>query len=204
MDSTASSGVNDSTEVDSQNEASFNKKHTKANGDEIQRSSCDCTRSHKWAHTFHHPMSSESKLAYLSQTQSIIGSIEGSKSSAEDFAAHHVHILDDNQFNDLCRKAKVQPTVLLNDKRQKNEIRQQKVKIQQLKAEVFRLRQSEAQLEQYEHRSVKTLKKELRMRRNEVADLSIKIQNAAREENEWVRRSTSCLESFKPFTGIPW
>jgi HD-GYP domain-containing protein (c-di-GMP phosphodiesterase class II) len=64
--------------------------------------------------------------------------------------------------------------------------RKKKKQVQELKAELARLQDIERQMKQYEQRSVESLEEELAKHKQEVADLSVKIGEAAQEELDWV------------------
>jgi chromosome segregation ATPase len=66
------------------------------------------------------------------------------------------------------------------------ETRKKKKKIQELKAELARLQDIERQSKHYEQRSLEDLEEELAKHKQEVADLSVKIGEAAQEELDWV------------------
>ncbi|KAL4093177.1 hypothetical protein PRIC1_012164 [Phytophthora ramorum] len=72
--------------------------------------------------------------------------------------------------------------ILGNRKRQKVKARQQKLQIKELKAELARLKEIEAELVVYEQQSAESLRAELKMHKKEVADLSVQIAVAAKNE----------------------
>lgn len=69
------------------------------------------------------------------------------------------------------------------------ETRKKKKKIQELKAELARLQDIERQSKQYEERSLESLEEELAKHKQEMAELSVKIGEAAQEELDWVRNA---------------
>ncbi|KAG7383505.1 hypothetical protein PHYPSEUDO_003598 [Phytophthora pseudosyringae] len=97
-----------------------------------------------------------------------------------------VHVMNEDELNGLCWRLGAQTAALRQAKLQKNEVRGHKLLIQQLRVELSRLQQTEAQLKQYEQRSVQSLEEELALHQREVADLSRKLQHAAVEETDWV------------------
>ncbi|KAG7383504.1 hypothetical protein PHYPSEUDO_003597 [Phytophthora pseudosyringae] len=67
--------------------------------------------------------------------------------------------------------------------------RKGKRKVQELQAELAHLRDIEAQSEQYQQRSVESLQEELHIHEQELASLSEKVQEAVKEELDWVSMS---------------
>ncbi|KAF1778384.1 hypothetical protein GQ600_9726 [Phytophthora cactorum] len=104
----------------------------------------------------------------------------------------HVHVMDDDELANMRRRMEVQTAVLSHDKHKRfEEVRQQKLHIQQLQAKVARLLEIEAQFKQYEKRTVESLQEELEVHEREVADLSRKLETAAKKEIEWVSKAIS-------------
>ena len=60
--------------------------------------------------------------------------------------------------------------------------------IQELQSELFQLLQIEAQLVEYEQRSVDSIEAELQMCKEEIARLSGQVQEAAQKELDWVAK----------------
>ena len=60
------------------------------------------------------------------------------------------------------------------------------MRVQELQEELSRLQYMEAQTKQYQQRSVESLQQELKMHQDKVADLRGKIEDATREELDWV------------------
>ncbi|TDH73536.1 hypothetical protein CCR75_004079 [Bremia lactucae] len=108
-----------------------------------------------------------------------------------------IHVMNASEFDDLRRKLRMQTASRRYRKRKKvsfksdsvieaniEEARQQRAQILELQAELTRLKEIEAQTKQYQQRSIESLEKELKMHNDEVTDLSKKIQDAAKEEQE--------------------
>ncbi|KUF91939.1 hypothetical protein AM588_10004462 [Phytophthora nicotianae] len=90
------------------------------------------------------------------------------------------------EFDELRRKLRMQTASRRYRKRKKQEARQQKTQILELQAELARLQELEAQTKQYQQRSTESLERELKIHKDEAADLSDKVQAAAQEELDWV------------------
>lgn len=71
--------------------------------------------------------------------------------------------------------------------------RQQKKKIQELHSELSRLQELEAQSRDYQKRSPESLEVELKLHQKEIADLSSTMQDAAKQEADWVRSAWRVL-----------
>ncbi|KAG7383506.1 hypothetical protein PHYPSEUDO_003599 [Phytophthora pseudosyringae] len=102
-----------------------------------------------------------------------------------------VHVMNSAEFDELRRKLRMQIASRRYRKRKKEESRQQKAQIQQLQAELARLEDMETQTKQYQQRSLESLEGELKLRKDEVVDLSEKIQDAAKEELDWITAMSS-------------
>lgn len=102
-----------------------------------------------------------------------------------------VHVMNSIEFDELRRKLRMQTASRRYRKRKKEEARQQKVQVLELQAELTRLKEIKSQAKQYQQRSIESLEKELRMHKDEVSDLTEKIQDAAKEEQEWVDAMSS-------------
>ncbi|KAG3157626.1 hypothetical protein PC116_g16395 [Phytophthora cactorum] len=89
------------------------------------------------------------------------------------------------EFDELRRKLRMQKASRRYRKRKKEAARQQKTQIQELQAELVRLQDIEAQTQQYQQRSIESLEQELKIHKDEVTDLTEKVQDAAKEELEW-------------------
>ncbi|KAH7485047.1 hypothetical protein PRIC1_004348 [Phytophthora ramorum] len=92
------------------------------------------------------------------------------------------------EFRELRRKLRMQVASRRFRKRRKDESRQRKMQIQALQAELAHLRDVEGQIKRYEHLSVQSLQEELHIHEQEVASLSDKVLEAAKEELQWVER----------------
>ncbi|KAG2915241.1 hypothetical protein PC117_g18079 [Phytophthora cactorum] len=96
-----------------------------------------------------------------------------------------VHIMNSAEFDEFRRKLRMQKASRRYRKRKKEAARQQKTQIQELQAELVRLQDIEAQTQQYQQRSIESLEQELKIHKDEVTDLTEKVQDAAKEELEW-------------------
>ncbi|CAH0478727.1 unnamed protein product [Peronospora belbahrii] len=97
-----------------------------------------------------------------------------------------VHLMNSAEFNELRRKLRMQTASRRYRKRRKEQIRHQKMQIQELQSELAHLHEYESQWKQYQQRSVTSLQTELKTHENEVASLTKTIQDAAKEELDWV------------------
>ncbi|KAG3015092.1 hypothetical protein PC121_g14219 [Phytophthora cactorum] len=97
------------------------------------------------------------------------------------------------EFDELRRKLRMQKASRRYRKRKKEAARQQKTQIQELQAELVRLQDIEAQTQQYQQRSIECLEQELKIHKDEVTDLTEKVQDAAKEELEWIHVMSSQL-----------
>ncbi|ETK95254.1 hypothetical protein F441_01833 [Phytophthora nicotianae CJ01A1] len=97
-----------------------------------------------------------------------------------------VHVMNSAEFDELRRKLRMQTASRRYRKRKKQEARQQKTQILELQAELARLQELEAQTKQYQQRSTESLERELKIHKDEAADLSDKVQAAAQEELDWI------------------
>ncbi|CAH0521956.1 unnamed protein product [Peronospora belbahrii] len=70
--------------------------------------------------------------------------------------------------------------------RRKEAARHKKMHLQKLQVELSHLQYMEAETKQYQEHSVDSLQQELKMHQDVVADLCSKLQDAAREELDWV------------------
>ncbi|POM76015.1 Hypothetical protein PHPALM_6796 [Phytophthora palmivora] len=103
----------------------------------------------------------------------------------------HVHVLTDGELVDLSHRLGVHTASISHDKHEKEAARQQELEIQQLRAELSRLKQVEAQLKLYEQRSIESLKHELEVHQQEIASLARKLENAAKDELDWVSQTAT-------------
>ncbi|ETO84171.1 hypothetical protein F444_01875 [Phytophthora nicotianae P1976] len=108
-------------------------------------------------------------------------------------SGQHVHVLNDDELTDLCRRMEAQTATLGRAIHQKEKVRQQKTLIQQLEAKLSRLQGVEAEIKQYERRSVESLRDELALHQHEIADLSRKLENAAKKEVDWINTMDESL-----------
>ncbi|KAH7485178.1 uncharacterized protein KRP23_4232 [Phytophthora ramorum] len=90
--------------------------------------------------------------------------------------------MNPEEFDELRRKLRMQTASRRYRKRKKEEARKQKMQMQELQAELVSLQELEA----YRQRSVESMEEELKIHKAEVADLSGKIQDAAKEELHWM------------------
>ncbi|KAH7472476.1 uncharacterized protein KRP23_9469 [Phytophthora ramorum] len=97
-------------------------------------------------------------------------------------SGRHVKTLNAVEFDELRLKLSGRAAILGNRKRQKAKARQQKLQIKELEAELARLKEIEAELVVYEQQSAESLRAELKMHKKEVADLSVQIAVAAKNE----------------------
>ncbi|KAL4146671.1 hypothetical protein PRNP1_012535 [Phytophthora ramorum] len=104
------------------------------------------------------------------------------KSQSSKKSGRHVKTLNTVEFDELRLKLSGRAAILGNRKRQKAKARQQKLQIKELEAELARLKEIEAELVVYEQQSAESLRAELKMHKKEVADLSVQIAVAAKNE----------------------
>ncbi|KAG6611573.1 cell 5a endo1 [Phytophthora cinnamomi] len=104
-----------------------------------------------------------------------------------------VHVMNGAEFDELRRKLRMQTASRRYRKRKKDEARQQKMKIQELQSELFRLQELEAQSKKYQERSQESLESELKIHEDEIGNLWGKMQEAAKEELDWVSMMSSHL-----------
>ncbi|KAL4158596.1 hypothetical protein PRNP1_004372 [Phytophthora ramorum] len=97
-------------------------------------------------------------------------------------SGRHVKTLNAVEFDELRLKLSSRAAIFGNRKRQKTKARQQKLQTNELEAELARLKEIEAELVVYEQQSAESLRAELKMHKKEVADLSVQIAVAAKNE----------------------
>ncbi|CAH0479392.1 unnamed protein product [Peronospora belbahrii] len=92
-----------------------------------------------------------------------------------------VHVSSSAEFEELRRKVQMQMA-----SRRYQAARHRKMHLQKLQVELSHLQYMEAETKQYQERSVNSLQQELKMHQDVVADLCSKLQDAAREELDWI------------------
>ncbi|CEG49260.1 uncharacterized protein PHALS_07032 [Plasmopara halstedii] len=111
-----------------------------------------------------------------------------------------VHVMNSAEFDDLRRKLRMQTASRRYRKRKKEEARQEKAQVLELQAELTRLEDIKLQTQQYQQRSIESLKKELEMHEKEVTDLTEKVREAVKEEQEWIDAMNSSLRAHHRLT----
>ncbi|CAH0491275.1 unnamed protein product [Peronospora farinosa] len=97
-----------------------------------------------------------------------------------------VHEICATEREGLRHKTKVLTASLQRIKRADMDINHQQRQLQESRSELCRLLQIEAQLKEYETRSVESLEVEFQMLQQEVAKLSYCVEVALQEEIDWV------------------
>ncbi|CAI5741945.1 unnamed protein product [Hyaloperonospora brassicae] len=92
------------------------------------------------------------------------------------------------ELRDLSREAQVRTASFQRSKQDKETASHQHHQIQELQSELFQLLQTEAQLVEYEQRSVDSIEAELQMCKEEIARLSGQVQEATQKELDWVAK----------------
>ncbi|CAI5721688.1 unnamed protein product [Peronospora destructor] len=97
-----------------------------------------------------------------------------------------VHEICATEHEDLRRKTEVLTTSLQRIKRDNMDVTHQQRQLKESRSELCHLLQIEAQLKEYEKRSVESLEVEFQMLQQEVASLSDPVEAARQEEIDWV------------------
>ncbi|CAI5742580.1 unnamed protein product [Peronospora destructor] len=97
-----------------------------------------------------------------------------------------VHEICAIEREDLCRQTEVLTTSLKRRKRDNMDVTHQQCQLQESRSELCRLLEIEAQLKEYEKRSVESLEVEFQMLQQEVVSLSDSVEAARQEEIDWV------------------
>ncbi|CAH0521968.1 unnamed protein product [Peronospora belbahrii] len=105
-----------------------------------------------------------------------------------DSTAKVVHEICGTERNELRRKAQVLTASLQQAKRNNMDVSYQQHQLEELQSELCRLLHIEAQLKEYEKRSVESIEHELQVLQQEVANLSKCVQAALQEELDWIDR----------------